>query len=161
MSAYYNPYSTVPLYPATYQYPQVQQSIPAPQQGRRPIEWVEGEVGAKAFQMPSDLTPNQAIPLWDSTDTVIYLKSWNQIGMPNPLQKLRYEIVQEQNTKMLQSGSPSPDLSNYATHEDIEDLRNEIKQLINQNGNKSVQATAKSSESAQPVRQRVGVMPNA
>ena len=130
MPNYYNPYNFFPqTYPGissmqmqnayTPQVPQV------PQQPK-PMEWVEGEVGAKAFQMPMSWPVNQPIPLWDSTDTVIYLKSWNQMGMPNPLQKLRYEMPEANPTPLLQSGSASAD---YVTKDDLKSLREEIQSL--------------------------------
>lgn len=53
--------------------------------------WVDGEAGAKAYQLPAGWPANTPIALWDTNDTVIYLKSHNQ-GMPNPLQKARYQL---------------------------------------------------------------------
>lgn len=152
MPNYYNPYN---FYPATYQpvvgqasfspYPQSQipqQSYATPtQQGPKMMEWVEGEVGAKAFQMPNGWPANSPIPLWDSTDTVIYLKSWGPMGIPNPMQKLRYEMPEQQNQAMLMSGSNGsnegqsghPDMSQYVTKQDFEQLKNEIRNM-NQSG---------------------------
>lgn len=109
--------------------------------------WVEGEVGAKAYQMPAGWPVNQPIPLWDNTEMVIYLKSWNQMGIPNPLQKIQYSMVQ-QNEEPIQeklngmSGNSVPSqtipaeqsnqtapLPQYATKEDFEALRQEIRNL--------------------------------
>ena len=80
-------------------YPQYQQSMnqmPVQQTSQTHngmgIKWVDGEVGAKAYQMPAGWPPNQPIDLWDTNDTVIYLKSINPMGMPNPLQKVHYEL---------------------------------------------------------------------
>ena len=151
MPNYYNPYN---FYPATYanqmgysgmpmQQPQMsQQSYSAPvQQGPKMMEWVEGEVGAKAFQMPNGWPANSPIPLWDSTDTVIYLKSWGPMGIPNPMQKLRYEMPEQQNQAMLMSGNNSSnedksghlDMNQYVTKQDFEQLKNEIRNM-NQTG---------------------------
>lgn len=110
MANYFNPYMTQSGIPGAYYNPLYQQSggwygglnypvlkpdtIVPDQQG---MKWVEGEVGAKAYQMPVGWPINQPIPLWDTTDTIIYLKSWNQMGMPNPLQKIKYVMVGEQN----------------------------------------------------------------
>ena len=134
MPSYYNPYS---FYPASYMSPinnyQQPQSY-APAQNVKMMEWVEGEVGAKAFQMPQGLPPNQPIPLWDSTDTVIYLKSWNPMGVPNPLQKLKYELPND-NQNMLQSGDTDGDAKmheKYVTKDDLEEMKQEIRQLIEQ-----------------------------
>ena len=54
--------------------------------------WVDGEVGAKAYQLPAGWPVNTPIALWDTNDTVIYLKSTNQMGMPNPLQIAHYQL---------------------------------------------------------------------
>lgn len=54
--------------------------------------WVDGEVGAKAYQLPAGWPANTPLALWDTNDTVIYLKSTNQMGMPNPLQIAHYQL---------------------------------------------------------------------
>ena len=148
MPNYYNPYN---FYPVTYppmnnsgmltQMPAQQSYAPAQQnQGPRMMEWVEGEVGAKAFQMPNGWPANSPIPLWDSTDTVIYLKSWGPMGIPNPLQKLRYEMPEQQNTPLLNSGmsgeTKQPDMSQYVTKQDLEEMiRKEVRAMAPQNQN--------------------------
>lgn len=135
MANYYNPYNIFPAntypgvttaaQPAGYQAVPTQNYVAA--NPPRYMEWVEGEVGAKAYQKPADLPPNQPIPLWDSTDTVIYLKSWSPMGIPNPMQKLPYTMPETQNMVSLQgTGGVSGD---YATKEDISSLREEIKGL--------------------------------
>lgn len=152
MPNYYNPYN---LYPVSYanqmgygampvQQPQMmpQQSMSsAPQQAIEPMKWVEGEIGAKAQQMPSGLPANTPIPLWDSTDTVIYLKSWGPMGIPNPMQKLHYTIEDQGNH--LLSGAVNgneqdqtaqhqqPDMSNYVTKDDLNQIREELKNALN------------------------------
>lgn len=117
----------------------VQQSYAAQQpvqnqpQGSQGIIWVDGEVGAKAYQ----LMPGQAGPvaLWDTNDTVIYLKSVNQMGMPNPLQKIHYTMEEQQNQSKLPAGNMSGASGNdgYATKEDLESIRNEIRDLLQKN----------------------------
>ena len=170
MPNYYNPYN---FYPATYanqmgysgmpmQQPQMsqmpQQSYSAPvSQGPKMMEWVEGEVGAKAFQMPNGWPANSPIPLWDSTDTVIYLKSWGPMGIPNPMQKLRYEMPEQQNQVMLMSGnngnnegqSSHPDMSQYVTKQDFEQLKNEIRNMNQSGANNGVQSNQNGSNSGQ------------
>lgn len=136
MPNYYSPYN---FYPATYPVmggasfsPYVSNTPAMPQQSYtqpnplKAMEWVEGEVGAKAFQMPPGWPANQPIPLWDSTETVIYLKSWSPGGFPNPMQKLRYEMPETQPQPMLQSGATSPE---YVTKEDLKALREEIQSM--------------------------------
>jgi hypothetical protein len=89
------------------------------------MEFVEGEVGAKAFQMPNNWPINTPIALWDSTDKKIFLKPWNQMGMANPLQELDYEI---KNESSFVSGA-TQDMSQYVSKQDFEELKKEIHDL--------------------------------
>lgn len=155
MPNYYNPYN---FYPASYQpaVPMMNNNMPMtpqqsfsqqPQQSPKMMEWVEGEVGAKAFQMPNGWPANSPIPLWDSTDTVIYLKSWGPMGIPNPMQKLRYEMPEQQNQQLLNAGvsgaanGNQPDMSQFATKQDLESFKSDIMNAMknssqnDQNGN--------------------------
>lgn len=122
--------------------PTMQSYSQAPQTAVRPMEWVEGEIGAKAFQMPAGWPANQPIPLWDSTDTNIYLKSWSPMGIPNPLQKLHYTMPEQQMQMAFpvvsegMSGRAEPDTSQYATKSDLEELKQELRRM-NQNGTRS------------------------
>lgn len=137
MPSYYNPY------PNYNPQPVMSQSFsPAPMPQLRPMEWVDGEVGAMAYQMPQGLQPGQAIALWDSQNQRVYLKSWNQMGMANKIQRLDYQIVEEPvaNLPQGQSGSSgySQSSDQYATKDEIAALRDEIRNLSgmirNQNG---------------------------
>ena len=153
MPNYYNPYNFYPVgYANQMGYsgmPMQQQPAMIPQQSMaqqpqlKAMEWVEGEVGAKAFQMPQNWPANQPIPLWDSTDTVIWLKSWGPMGIPNPMQKLTYEMPQ-QNQALLSQGQSGageslqqPDLSNFATKDDINMLREEVRMMRQHNQSQS------------------------
>ena len=149
INPYYGPtypsvsYSTYPQYPMVQQIPQ-QQSYAQPPMQQKGIEWVEGEIGAKAYQIPAGWPANTPIPLWDSTDTVIYLKSVNQVGMPNPMQKLKYSIEEAPQQALLSGATGTEqDVSQYVTKQDLEQLRQEIRQLRNngstQNGSNSTQ----------------------
>ena len=111
-----------------------------PQQQKVGIEWVDGEVGAKAFQLPPGWPANVPMPLWDTNDTVIYLKSINQMGMPNPLQKVHYTMdhATQSNQSMLPAGdnvtsnqSMAQDMSNYVTKDDMKRMEEELKAAIN------------------------------
>ena len=136
MPAYYNPNN---LFPATYYQNMVPgyssiPSVPTYPSASAPVqnamEWVEGEVGAKAFQRPAWLTPNQAIPLWDNSDTVIYLKSWNPMGMPNPMQVLRYELPKQQaalpSAQQSETAAPAEE---YVTRKDFEEMLKKLDKL--------------------------------
>ena len=121
---------------------------PAPQQpNTQGIIWVDGEVGAKAYQIPQGWPVGSPIALWDTNDTVIYLKSINQMGMPNPLQKITYKMEEQQALPAAQTNSVSHSAaSNYATKDDLEEMKKEMKELlrsvqsqVNQNGSQSQQ----------------------
>jgi hypothetical protein len=100
---------------------------------------VDGEVGAKAYMVPSGSTG--PIALWDTNDSVIYLRTFNSAGMPNPLKKLRY--VEEEPAPMLPSGqsgaAPQIDTSQFVTKSDMEDFKRELMNTIRQNGNPPAQ----------------------
>ena len=127
-------------------YPQIQQSMaqmPVQQtqqtpQGGPGLIWVDGEVGAKAYQLPAGWPSNQPIALWDTNDTVIYLKSTNPMGMPNPLQKAHYTLdcmkTGEKTTGY--SGDTEPkcnhDMSQYVKKEDMERMKQDLIDTIGQ-----------------------------
>ena len=98
------------------------------------MRWIEGMVGAQAYQMPPGLPANTPIALWDSTEKKVFLKSWNQMGMANPIQELTYEI-KEQPSAMI-SGA-SQDMSQYVTKHDLDELRQELRNAMNSNNNQN------------------------
>lgn len=56
------------------------QNFPQPQQpDTGGIIWVQGDAGAKAYMV----APGNTVPLWDSENQVIYLKSVDMSGMPS------------------------------------------------------------------------------
>ena len=126
------------------QYQQPSMSYAQPQQQRVGIEWVDGEVGAKAFQLPAGWPANAPMPLWDTNDTIIYLKSTNQMGMPNPIQKVRYTMEEQprmsaamqSNNNMLPSGNSyqdnqqAPDMSEYVRKDELNQMKEELKAAI-------------------------------
>lgn len=93
------------------------------------MEWVDGQVGAKAFQMPQGWPPETPIVLWDNSEKKIYLKSWNNVGMPNPIQELEYTIKERTNPALLPNNI-SGDTSNFVTKEDLEHLKQELRSMI-------------------------------
>ena len=118
-------------------YPQYQQNIPQPQQTQTTghgLIWVDGEVGAKAYQLPAGMPANQPIALWDTNDTVIYLKSVNPMGMPNPLQKAHYTLEGTQSGEKTTgySGDTKPDMSQYVRKEDLERMKQDLIDTIGQ-----------------------------
>ena len=137
-----NMYSGYQMYPQPgYQMPQ--QSFGQTQgQG---IDWVDGEAAARAMQLPAGVSQHA---MWDINEPVIYLKSVNSMGMPNPLRKIRYtmEDVQQSGTgqsqAMLTSGNEehtAPDMSQYVRKDeangfvrkdDLEKMKTELMESI-------------------------------
>lgn len=112
-----------PTYPQNYMnypqnYPQVAQM---PQQNApqtTDMNWVQGESGAKGYHV----SPNTTVTLWDSESQTIYVKSANAVGVPT-ITVLDYTI---------RNAEPKEEAKvNYATTDDIEVLKNEIKDLRN------------------------------
>jgi len=95
------------------------------------MEWVDGEVGAKVFSQPIGWPAEIPIVLWDNSAKRIYIKSWNQMGMPNPIQELDYEIKERTNPALLPNNISGIDMSRYATKDDIDQIKQELKTLTN------------------------------
>lgn len=160
MAGYFNPYANTG-YPS--QYPQMSYAQPAqmpvqqPQPQLTPMQnngmiWVDGEIGAKAYQLNGQTGP---VALWDTNDQIIYLKSVNQMGMPNPLQKIRWKMEDEAPAGMIASGingmSGNDGMSGHdqKMQSEIDSMRNDIRELkeilmqqkpaTNQNGSRPVQ----------------------
>lgn len=159
MAGYYNPYGNTGFgmmqpqmsYAPPVQMP-VQQSQPQPMpMQNNGLIWVDGEVGAKAYQLNGQTGP---VALWDTNDQIIYLKSVNQMGMPNPLQKIRWKM-EDDPSGMLTSGnigmSGNDGMSGHdqKMQSEIDSMRNDIRELkemlmqqksgTNQNGSRPVQ----------------------
>lgn len=138
MASYFSPYMPQSVYPVSYQ-PQIQPVMPqsyAQPQVQIPMQsnviGVDGEIGAKAYNIPSGSTG--PIALWDTNDNVIYMRMFNAAGMPLPLKKLRYTEEEPAPLLPAQSGA-TVDTSQFVTKSDLEQLRNEIRQLSQQHQN--------------------------
>lgn len=115
-------------YPGSYlqqQYPQaaVPQQYPnlyqQPQQNGNMI-WVQGEAAAKSFAV----APNTTVPLWDSENQIIYLKSADASGMPT-IKVLEY-TVKEQNLQNQLNDSKHE----YVTKADFSEFEERIMKQI-------------------------------
>ena len=134
MANFYNPSYMPTAYPMPYGGASYNTAVPMPAQSYTPAQppmqsnviGVDGEIGAKAFNIPNGSTG--PIALWDTNDNVIYMRTFNAAGMPMPLKRLRY--VEEEPVQILpgQSGS-SIDTSQFVTKSDFEQLRQEIRQM--------------------------------
>lgn len=116
-------------FPQNYQ-PFQQMPINAPQmpangaQGsNNSITWVQGEAAAKAFPVVA----GQAVLLMDSEANVMYIKSTDASGMPQPLRIFDY-------TERIVGGSDAAAgkkaEEEYVTRAEFEDLRDEVKKSI-------------------------------
>ena len=119
-------------FPMNYSYypyqlqPQPQPQVQSQQSLQQPVQnsiiWVQGEAGAKSYLV----APNTTVPLWDSEAQSIYLKSADVSGMPS-MKILDYTI------RNSESSSKTPintEAINYATKEEMADLRTEVMQKI-------------------------------
>lgn len=135
MPNYFNPYNFYPVSYANqmgYSGVPVQQNFTQPQ--TQPINncamaWVDGEIEARGRQMPVGVTQ---LAMWDTNRPVIYLKSLNQMGMPNPMQIIHYTVEEAQ--QALTSGqavpesdnTSKPDMSQYVTKEELRETINSL-----------------------------------
>lgn len=128
MANYYNPMYN----------PYGMNSFQQPQQTSHWMEYVDGEVGAKAFQMPAGLPANTPIALWDSTpnSNKVFFKSWNQLGRANPILWSTYSDPAEM--KEMQNIT-SGETREFVTKQDLEDLKKELKSMMAQNKNRGEQ----------------------
>lgn len=101
-------------------YPQFQAQYP-PQNQQNNLIWVQGEAGAKSYHV----APNTTVPLWDSENQTIYLKSADSTGMPS-MKILDYQI-RERDIAQKPLVEPMVD---YATKEDLEAVKKEIRDEI-------------------------------
>lgn len=97
------------------------------------IVWVDGEVGAKAFQLPPSWPVNTPFCMWDRNDSIIYLKTINQMGMPSPLQKIHYSMEESSQPALLQGQSGTG--HEYVTREEFNQLRSEMMNRSNNGTN--------------------------
>ena len=143
----FNAYPTYSAYPANNYtqngyMQQPMQSYQQPQTQMQGICWVDGEIGAKAQALPVGWPANAPFPMWDTNDQIIYLKSTNQMGMPNPLQKLHYTIEDMPKQPLMQHSraalpggeqqriEAAPDMSEYVRRDELEQMKEELKTVI-------------------------------
>lgn len=111
-------------YPTNYPAQQYQQPIVNPNQNQvynnSSINWVQGESAAKAFPVGA----GQSVLLMDSEESVMYIKSTDQSGMPLPLRVFDY-------TERQASGHSSPIKNNeYVSRSEFDAFREDITKTI-------------------------------
>jgi hypothetical protein len=105
----------VPNYYNPYQYQAQAQSQPG-------INWVQGEAGAKSFLVGA----GQSVMLMDSEESVFYIKSTDQSGMPQPLRVFDYkERTQSQKS------------DGFVTREEFDKLCAVVKAMTEKEANES------------------------
>lgn len=128
MALYNNPYQYsfgVPGQMNQFQQQPVQmptQTVQQPQQNNSGILWVSGEVGAKSYLV----APGTSVLLMDSDDTVFYLKTADQSGMPS-LRTFKYSEITGQKS------FNKTDQNNFVNREEFENFKNNILEMINKN----------------------------
>ncbi len=120
------PYYQTQPYNSGPQYNQYQQPIPnyANAVNNKNIIWVAGQAGAEAYQME----PGSRAVLLDSKDQVFYIKVVGMDGRPEPLMAFKYEPL-NLNLQNGSSGAVQPDMSNYVTKSDFDQLKQMIEDL--------------------------------
>lgn len=81
-----------------------------PQNQTSSINWVQGEAGARSFNVPS----GQTALLMDSETNVFYIKTSDISGIPLPLRKFKYEEVPQD------AQSDDRALSTYITKDELD-----------------------------------------
>ena len=112
---YQNPYSYAPQQPVVQQQPQ----------SNNGLIWVQGEAGAKSYLV----APNTTVMLMDSENQRFFLKSADASGMPLPLRTFEYKEIAE-NTNNLMKDTQTINTSNFATKDELEAFKSEIRAFI-------------------------------
>lgn len=105
------------VYP-NYQQLSMFQQTPTQSQSNTNRIWVQGINGAKSYLT----APNTCVDLWDSENKSIYIKSADSNGIPT-IKILDYSIREESKE------SESRNNVDYATKDELRDLREEIRTL--------------------------------
>ena len=101
----------------------IQQNQNNQQQNNSTIIWVQGEAGAKAYP----LAPNNKILLMDSENPVLYVKSVNASGIPDPL--IVYDLVQRSEEQQVQKSESDARLNSI--EERLKKIENRLQNNVN------------------------------
>lgn len=132
----YNSYFPQQYYPQYYANQQMPQNAPnlasnAQQQINNQIIWVQGEAAAKAYPVVS----GQSVQLMDSEESVFYIKSTDQSGMPQPLRIFDYkERTSERSTPAAAKNTNDDFVSRKEFEEFREDVKRSIKGIRKEEG---------------------------
>lgn len=106
------------------QMPQMQMAQPSQQST---INWVQGDVGARAYPV----NPGMSVLLMDSEGQNFYIKSADTMGMPT-LKKYAYSEVVEEPMRLESHEAKQIDTAFSATREEVKQLHEEIRGLKDQ-----------------------------
>ena len=114
-------------FPTGYQpaQPQIQQTVPQ-QQAAAGITWVQGEAAAKAYPVGS----GQSVLLMDSENSLMYIKSTDQSGMPLPLRVFEYTERRPSSTET--GNAKEPPAADFVTRAEFEAFKEDIKRKENE-----------------------------
>lgn len=91
------------------------------------INWVQGDVGARAYNTP----PGTSVLLMDSEGQNFYIKSADTMGMPT-LKKYAYSEVVEEPMRLESHEAKQIDTAFTATREEVKKMQEEITSLKEQ-----------------------------
>ena len=102
--------------------PQMAQN--APQNQSNGITWVLGENAAKSFPVGA----GQTVILMDREDPVMYMKSVDQSGMPQPLRI--FDITERTSDKQGNSVANKTMTEDFVSRKEFEEFREDVKRSI-------------------------------
>lgn len=86
--------------------------------------WVQGEQAAKSYLT----APNTTVPLWDTEQQRIYLKSTDASGMPS-IKVLEYRILEASGTARSVLNGSDDKVIDYATKTDLKGIYERLEAL--------------------------------
>lgn len=95
----------------------------APQAANNGITWVQGEAAAKSYPVG----PGQSVLLMDSEEAVMYIKTTDQSGMPQPIRIFDYTERKAEHTEAGIARSASAD---FVSRSEFEEFREDVKRSI-------------------------------
>ena len=124
LMAYYVPYQNQYVSQLALSYTPVQvpqQNVAPVQQNNNGIIWIQGEQAAKSYMV----APNNTVLLMDSEDSIMYIKSTDQSGMPRPLRVFEYK---ERTQTAHNAPASSPKASDeYVSRKEFEAFRDDVR----------------------------------
>lgn len=127
-------YPSQPIQPQFNQYASSMPSMQTNgmQQIQTNIVWVQGEAGANAYPVAR----NSTVMLMDSTEQIVYIKSADNLGRPQPLEK--YYLVSEQEYLAPKQTQPNDYISREEFEKYVSDAENKFVIRREKNGKSSV-----------------------